>query len=52
VYKVSASQGGKAVSTTALARSTVESISTSAPALSLTLKTGQSIAYDAIKAIL
>jgi flagellar basal-body rod modification protein FlgD len=52
VYKVSASQGGKAVSTTALARSTVESISTSAGALSLTLKTGQSIAYDAIKAIL
>jgi flagellar basal-body rod modification protein FlgD len=52
VFKVSASQGGKAVSTTSLARSTVESISTDAGALSLTLKTGQSIAYNAIKAIL
>lgn len=52
VYKVSASQGGKAVSTTSLARSTVESVSAESGALSLTLKTGQSIAYNAIKAIL
>ncbi|MDE2418581.1 MAG: flagellar hook assembly protein FlgD [Burkholderiales bacterium] len=52
VFKVSASQGGKAVSTTSLERSTVEAISADLGAMSLTLKTGKSIAYDAIKAIL
>lgn len=52
VFKVSASQGGKAVASTSLARSTVESVSAESGTLNLTLKTGNSVAYDAVKAIL
>ena len=52
VFKVSASQGGKAVTATTLTRDTVESVSTDAGTLKLALKTGKSIAYDAVKAIL
>ena len=52
VFKVSAAQGGRAVSATPLARNAIESVSTLAGALSLTLKGGTTIAYDAVKAIL
>jgi flagellar basal-body rod modification protein FlgD len=52
VFKVSAIQGGKTVSATPLARSAIESVSTTAGALSLSLKNGSTVAYDAIKAIL
>jgi flagellar basal-body rod modification protein FlgD len=51
-YKVTALQGVTAVSSTSLMRSPVESVSTDAGALSLTLKSGKTVAYDAIKAIL
>ena len=51
-YKVTALQGATAVSSTSLMRSPVESVSTDAGALSLTLKSGKTVAYDAIKAIL
>jgi flagellar basal-body rod modification protein FlgD len=52
VFKITASANGKAVASTALTRSAVESVSTSAGALSLSLKGGSTVAYDAIKAIL
>jgi flagellar basal-body rod modification protein FlgD len=52
VFKVTATAGGKAVESTALTRSAIESVSTSAGALSLSLKGGATVAYDAIKAIL
>jgi flagellar basal-body rod modification protein FlgD len=52
VFKVTAMQGGKAISATPLARSTVESVSTDASGLSLNLKNGTTLAYDAVKAIL
>ena len=52
VFKVTAIANGKAVDSTALARSAIESVSTSAGALSLNLKNGATVAYDAIKAIL
>lgn len=52
VFKITATAGGKAVDSTALTRSAIESVSTSAGALSLNLKGGATVAYDAIKAIL
>ena len=52
VFKVTATASGKAVDSTALTRSAIESVSTSAGALSLSLKGGATVAYDAIKAIL
>jgi len=51
-FKVSASSGTQAVSTTSLARSTVESISSDATGMNLTVKGGGVVAYSAIKAIL
>jgi flagellar basal-body rod modification protein FlgD len=52
VFKVTATQGTKAVAATPLARSAIESVSTNAGAMSLSLKNGAVVAYDAIKAIL
>jgi flagellar basal-body rod modification protein FlgD len=52
VFKVSASQGGKAVTSTSLARNTVQSVSNDSGTLNLTLNSGKSLAYDAVKAIL
>jgi flagellar basal-body rod modification protein FlgD len=51
-FKVSASSGAQPVSTTSLARSTVESISSDANGMNLTVKGGGVVAYSAIKAIL
>ena len=51
-FTVTATLGGKPVTATPLARSAIESVSTTNAALSLTLKTGATVAYDAIKAIL
>ena len=53
VFKVTATQGGKAVTTTTLTRDTVQSVGTdSTGALNLTLNSGKSVTYDAIKAVL
>jgi flagellar basal-body rod modification protein FlgD len=51
-YKVNALDGSNPVSSTLLTRSPVDSVSTEAGALNLTLKSGKTIPYDAIKAIL
>jgi flagellar basal-body rod modification protein FlgD len=51
-FKVTALQGTTAVGSTSLMRSPVESITTDAGAMNLTLKSGKTVAYDAIKAIL
>jgi flagellar basal-body rod modification protein FlgD len=51
-FKVTAVQGSTAVTSTALMRSPVESVTTNAGALNLTLQSGKTVAYDAIKAIL
>ena len=51
-FKVTALQGTTAVGNTSLMRSPVESITTDAGAMNLTLKSGKTVAYDAIKAIL
>jgi len=52
VFKVTATLSGKAVEVTPLTRSTIDSVSTGAGGLNLTLKSGATVAYDAIKAIL
>ena len=52
VFKVTATQGTKAVTATPLTRSAIDSVSTASGAMSLTLKNGSVVAYDAIKAIL
>ena len=52
VFKVSASQGSKAVTATPLARDFVESVSTASGALSLSMRGGTTVSYDGIKAIL
>ncbi len=52
VFKVIATQGSKPVAATPLARNVIDSVGTAAGALSLTLKNGSVVAYDAIKAIL
>jgi flagellar basal-body rod modification protein FlgD len=52
IFKVTATQAGKAVSATPLARNAIESVSTDSGALSIGFKNGATVAYDAIKAIL
>jgi flagellar basal-body rod modification protein FlgD len=53
VFKVTATQGGKAVTSASLTRDTVQSVGTDASgALNLTLNSGKSLAYNAIKAVL
>jgi len=51
-FKVTATSGSAPVNTTPMARSTVESISSDATGMNLTLKGGNVVAYSAIKAIL
>jgi len=51
-FKVTATQGTTAVTTTALTRSTVESVSADTTGMTVTLKGGSTVKYDAIKAIL
>jgi flagellar basal-body rod modification protein FlgD len=51
-FKVTATSGSTPVSTTTMARSTVESISSDATGMNLTLKGGSVVAYNTIKAIL
>jgi flagellar basal-body rod modification protein FlgD len=51
-FKVTATQGTAAVTATALARNTVESVSSDAAGMTVTLKGGSTVKYDAIKAIL
>ena len=52
VFKVTASMGGKSVDATSLMRSTVESVSADAGTMNLHLKSGTTVAYSAVKAIL
>jgi flagellar basal-body rod modification protein FlgD len=52
IFKVTASLSGKAVDVTPLTRSTIESVSTGASGLNLSLNSGVTVAYDAIKVIL
>lgn len=52
IFKVTATLSGKAVEVTPLTRSTIESVSTGAGGLNLSLKSGATVAYDAIKVIL
>ena len=52
VFKITATLGGKAVESTALARNKVESVSNDSGTLNLSLKNGGTVAYDAIKTIL
>jgi len=53
VFKVLATQGGKAVGTATLARETVQAVGSNANgSLNLTLHSGKSVSSDAIKAIL
>ncbi len=51
-FKITATQGTTAVSATALTRNAVESISSDTAGMTLTLKGGTTVKYDAIKAIL
>lgn len=51
-FNVVASQGTAAITATPLTRGTVESIGSDAGTMSLTLKGGTTVAYDAIKTIL
>ena len=51
-YKVTASQGGQAMSTTSLARDTVVSVGNSPTGLTVQLRGGATVGYDDIKAIL
>jgi len=51
-FKVTATSGSTPVSTTTMARSTVESISSDATGMNLTLKGGSVVAYNTIQAIL
>ena len=52
VFNVVASQGTAAVAVTPLSRGTVESVGSDAGTMSVTLKGGTTVAYDAIKTIL
>ena len=52
VFKVTASQSGRAVSTTNLGRDTVVGVSNDGAAMNLALKSGATVAYNAVKAIL
>jgi flagellar basal-body rod modification protein FlgD len=51
-FKIAATQGTTAVTATALARNTVESVSADTTGMTVTLKGGSTVKYDAIKAIL
>ena len=51
-FKITATQGTTPVTATALARSTVESVSSDTTGMTVTLKGGGTVKYDAIKAIL
>jgi flagellar basal-body rod modification protein FlgD len=51
-FKVTASQGKNAVAATPLTRSTVESVSNAPDGMTLSLKGGGTVKYDAIKTIL
>lgn len=51
-FKITATQGTTAVTATALTRNAVESISSDTAGMTLTLKGGTTVKYDAIKAIL
>ncbi len=51
-FTVSASQGGKAVAATPLARNTVESIGSDPSGLTLTLRGGATVPYATVKSIL
>lgn len=51
-FKVAASNGTQAVSSTSYGRSTIESVSSDATGMNVTLKGGNVLAYSAIKAIL
>jgi flagellar basal-body rod modification protein FlgD len=52
IFRVQASQGSTAVSVTPLSRNTVESVSSDAAGMNLTLAGGTTVTYDAVKAIL
>ncbi len=51
-FKINATQGTSTVNATALTRNTVESVSTDATGMTVTLKGGGTVGYSAIKAIL
>lgn len=51
-YKVTATQGGQTVKTTALAQDTVTGLSTESGSVSLQLKGRSAVAYSAVKSIL
>ncbi len=51
-FKITATQATKAVTATALTRNVVESVSADAAGMTLTLKGGGTVKYDAIRAIL
>ncbi len=51
-FKVTASNAGQAVPTTALARDTISSVGTDGSAMSLALKSGATVRYEQIKAVL
>ena len=51
-FKITATQGTTAVTTTALTRNVVESVSADASGMTLSFKGGTTVKYDAIKAIL
>lgn len=51
-FKIVATQGSESVTATALTGNTVESVSSNAAGMTLTLKGGATVKYDAIKAIL
>jgi flagellar basal-body rod modification protein FlgD len=51
-FKITATQGTTAVTATALTRNTVESVSSDTAGMTVSLKGGATVKYDAIKAIL
>jgi flagellar basal-body rod modification protein FlgD len=51
-FKITATQGTTAVTATALTRNAVESVSSDTAGMTVTLKGGATVKYDAIKAIL
>ena len=51
-FKVTASTAGQAIPTTALARDTISSVGTDGSAMSIALKSGATVRYEQIKAVL
>jgi flagellar basal-body rod modification protein FlgD len=51
-FKVTASNAGQAIPATALARDTVSSVGTDGSAMSIALKSGATVRYEQIKAVL